>query len=175
MYLAFIDIKSAFDTVSKQAIWNALTELSVSYPPQQATKRAYVNAKGRVRIKGKESQIFEMKKGIKQGDSLSPLLFLRVMNQIMQEAKEPRLNLKVGNWNLEPINIQCLIYANEIVFLADSTKKLQLAINKWNRAIVRRGMEINTNKTKIMKIEKNDTNENTRITFNREELEWVNN
>lgn len=98
-----------------------------------------------------------------------------VMNQIIQEAKEPRFNVKVGNWNLEPIYMQCLIYADDIVLLADSTRKLQLAINKWNRAIERRGMKINTNKTKIMKIEKNDTNENTRITCNGKELEWVNN
>lgn len=36
-------------------------------------------------------------------------------------------------------------------------------------------MKINTNKIKIMKIEKNDTNENARITWNGKELEWVNN
>jgi hypothetical protein len=44
-----------------------------------------------------------MKTGIKQGDSLSPRLFITMMDEIHKICKARTGRMKVGNWTLRPI------------------------------------------------------------------------
>lgn len=51
-------------------------------------KSTYETVKARVPIGGQGSQGFSMKKGIKQGDRLGQLLFVIIMDKIVQTIRE---------------------------------------------------------------------------------------
>jgi hypothetical protein len=52
---------------------------------------------------------FEIPQGIKQGDSLSPLLFITFMDQILKLCKRRKGKIQIGNWNMPPVYIQALV------------------------------------------------------------------
>ena len=63
-----------------------------------------------VRIEGTLSFLFENKTGLKQGDSLSPILFILALQKVTQSIKMVPSSIKIGK---EQLNI--LAYADGIV------------------------------------------------------------
>lgn len=67
---------------------------------------------------------------IKQGDSLSPLLFIFVMDKILESAKERRKPLQtlIRYNQLIPVKIESLLYADDIVSVTDTFNKIKKMI-----------------------------------------------
>ena len=82
LHIAFMDISAAYDNVHRVDVWNLLKELKIPKMLRVAIENVYTTVYGRVRLNGKESELFKWTKGLKQGDSLSPLLFNLVMDQV---------------------------------------------------------------------------------------------
>jgi retron-type reverse transcriptase len=72
-----------------------------------------------------------MEKGIKQGDRLSPLLFAIFMDSILKHCKRRTPRMKIGNWNLRPVLIQALVYADDVLLIIDKKEYLQNAVIEW--------------------------------------------
>src|SRR3978361_458399 len=102
-----------------------------------------------------------MDKGVKQGDSLSPLLFITVMDKIVKsiKIKTNGLDTIVGYRRPEPVKLNNLMYADDIVLIADKEKKMQRLVNLWVEEIERLGMEVNEDKSKIMIVKEKQTGE----------------
>ena len=83
---------------------------------------------GVVRTGGAKSEEFEMHRGVKQGDSLSPLLFIIYMDQILKQCKKRTRRVKIGNMNMRPVYTQTLVYADDIVLLANSIRLVELCL-----------------------------------------------
>ena len=163
LYLAFIDLRAAFDSVPRRYIWEALEAKKVPLKLINATKSVYEDPIGIVRLDGETSREFSMQKGVKQGDSLSPLLFNVFMDEIHKICKRRTHRTKIGNWKLRPVYLQSLLYADDIVLIADTQERLQHAVNEWYEELRRKGMEINIDKSKTMRISKEEQLENLRI------------
>lgn len=82
IYIAFIDLKAAFDQIPKSHVWKSLQEAGVNEQLIRNIESVYNNVTAQVRLNGELSSGFKMKKGLKQGDSLSPLLFVIVMDRV---------------------------------------------------------------------------------------------
>ena len=65
-----------------------------------------------VRIEGTLSSFFENKTGLKQGDSLSPILFNLAMQKVIPNIQMVPGGIKIGK---EQLNV--LAYADDIVLL----------------------------------------------------------
>ena len=81
IYMAFLDLKSAFDTASRKEIWKTLKKMGVTNKLIRAIKSIYHSTIGMVRIDGLVSEEFEMENGVTQGDCLSPLLFIILLDE----------------------------------------------------------------------------------------------
>lgn len=140
----------------------------------QITRSTYERTKGKVQIAGRRSEVFKWKKGIKQGDSLSPLLFILVMNKLLRNTRErtKRIQTVIGYQNLEPVKIDTLMYADDIVLIADSKRKMQRLIDIWTEEIEELKMEINIEKTKLMVINEKEP-DITQIKCNNINIETV--
>lgn len=131
LYLTFIDLKAAFDTVDRREIWKTLRELGVDKGLISAIRSTYKTVRAKVQVAGERSEEFEMNKGIKQGDSLSPLLFVTIMDKITKQIKEKykQLETVIGYRNLEAIKLSNLLYADDIVLISNTKNKMQKLVN----------------------------------------------
>ena len=77
-----------------------------------------------------------MKVGLHQGSGLSPLLFVIVMETISRE-------LRAGL----PLE---LLYADDLIVMAESEESLRDKIVKWKSGLEAKGLKMNIGKTKVM-------------------------
>ncbi|CAH4027834.1 unnamed protein product [Pieris brassicae] len=84
LYIAYIDYKKPFDTVSHSSIWKALPEQGVAKEYIQILKSIYSNNTGRVKLENVGPSI-PIKRGVTQGDPTSLMLFIAVLESIIRE------------------------------------------------------------------------------------------
>lgn len=173
LYLAFLDLKAAFDQVPRPQIWATLEKLEVTPKLIQAIKSLYKNIKAKVRLNGQTSEEFRLEKGIKQGDSLSPLLFIIYMDNIHKKCKRDLRKATLGYHNLSPIRTEDLIYADDIIIMATSVNQLSSNINIWKKTLEENGMTLNLDKSKTLCVSKDGEEERIRIQLDGKELEQV--
>ena len=116
----------------------------------RALQAMYDNVKACVKYKNECSQFFNINAGVKQGDPLSPVLFIFFINDILE-------NISTDNedaLSINDLNLFMLLYADDEVLFSTSPEMLQNMMNNlydyssiWN-------LKVNTNKTKIMIFEK---------------------
>ena len=73
-FLAFVDLEKAFDNVDWNKLFQALKQAGVKYRERKAIYNLYKNQTAVVRVEGHERDAV-VGKGVRQGCSLSPLLF----------------------------------------------------------------------------------------------------
>ena len=94
MWIATIDFTKAFDSITHKSIWNAFKSCGIEHDYISLLKKLYRDQKATV-LTDEESDMFEMKKGTKQGDPLSSLLFNIVLQMVLKEDI-PRWQKKRG-------------------------------------------------------------------------------
>jgi hypothetical protein len=149
-YLAFLDLRAAFDEVPREEIWKALTAKQIPGKLVRAIKAMFCRPMGMVRLDGRTSQPFQMEKGVRQGDSLSPLLFVIFMDEVIKTCRRRTERSLVGMRCLRPVQCQAMIYADDILLIADSCRKLQQAVTEWSETLKERGMTVNKAKSQVM-------------------------
>ena len=84
LYCAFIDYEKAFDTVIHDALWIKLVQSGISSKMLTMLKSLYANVKACVKDMNTMlySELFDISLGVKQGEPLSPLLFIMFINDI---------------------------------------------------------------------------------------------
>ncbi|GKU89787.1 hypothetical protein SLEP1_g3881 [Rubroshorea leprosula] len=104
-------------------------------------------------VNGSPTQQFPVNKGIRQGDPLSPFLFLLVvegLNGLMQSANEKNMyrGVRIGNGNLLVSHLQ---FANDTLFFGEASEENIQAIKSIMRTFeLVSGLKINFGKSQIM-------------------------
>lgn len=173
LYIACLDLKAAFDMVPRRFIWEALERLDVSVKLRRVIKGINTETIGLVRLNGQKSTEFKMERGIKQGDSLSPLLFIIYMDSINELCKNETRNTGLGYLNLNPVMTQDLLYADDIVVIATSEEQLQRKITVWKNKLKDRGMQVNVDKSKVMKLARGNQGREGQIQIDETQLQNV--
>src|SRR6184192_4216860 len=136
LWMAFVDLEKAFDRVPHEVLWWALRHVGVEEWMVNVIKSMYDGVTTAVKRNGEESEIFEVKVGVHQGSVLSPILF----NIVMQAIAD---NFKKGlPWEL--------LYADDLVLLAESRLELEKRLTEWMARLKEKGLRVNISKTKVM-------------------------
>lgn len=75
LYQLYVDFQQAFDSVDRNYIYEAMAEFGIPSKLIRLTKMTLTNTLNKVKIQNKLSDTFTTHSGIRQGDSLSALLF----------------------------------------------------------------------------------------------------
>lgn len=142
VYAYFVDFKAAFDKISRKALIYKLHEIGVSYKFVKIIEQIYTNTKSAVWTGEELSEYFTTTSGVKQGCLLSPLLFALYLNDLHDSLG--------GGLEIEGINIRLLLYADDIVIMAENVKVFNDMIRELEKYCDKWDLEVNKNKSKIM-------------------------
>ena len=142
MWIATIDFTKAFDSITHKSICKALKSCGKKiYKDQKATVQTDV-----------ESNMFEIKKGTKQGDPLSSLLFNTVLQSSLKEVTQ-RWQKKKGMGIYLSEHHDCLTnlrFADDILVFTTSNNQLQKMLYEFKESIEKVGLWIHPGKTKVL-------------------------
>lgn len=162
LYMAFVDYTKAFDSISHKAIWESLEDQGIPTQYIKTIKSIYSNTKARIQLESL-GETFNINRGVRQGDPLSPKLFSAVLENIFRKLEWDQLGLSIDGRRLNHLR-----FADDIVIVEENPEKLEKMIQDLNRESEKIGLSMNTTKTKLL------TNSDNRvISINNEPLEYV--
>ncbi|MCC7304188.1 reverse transcriptase family protein [bacterium] len=141
MYVCLIDVAKAFDSVPHTVILEALEKKNVPQTLITIIQDQYEQSSTSLSYKELSSKAIMIKKGVKQGDPLSPLLFNLVMDELLE-----RIGDQFG-YSIEDIgstNIKC--FADDICLISGSRMGLQQLIDYTDKFLDEKGLTINARK-----------------------------
>ena len=94
MWKATIDFTKAFDSITHKSIWKVLKSSGIKHDYISLMKKIHRDQKASL-LTDEESNMFEIKRGTKQGDPLSSLLFNMVLQKVLEDDI-PRWQKKKG-------------------------------------------------------------------------------
>ena len=111
----------------------------------------YSSVLSSVRVNDKLSDWFSVDKGVKQGCLLSPALFSIYINDLILEIN----NLGIGI-QCDSKMISTLVYADDIILLAEKELDLQKLLDVVQTWCSKWGISINTQKSNVIHFRKKD-------------------
>ena len=145
LYACFIDFKKAFDLVDRNTLWLILKKNGIRGKMYKAVKSMYEDVKARVRVGGDLTEAFMCRRGLKQGDSCSLVLFSLLINKL---ANEIVLSGKHGI-TLSPDIFKKLImlFADDVVPLSNTIVGVQQQLSVLRDTAERLHLVVNFDKS----------------------------
>jgi hypothetical protein len=158
MYLAFVDLKQAYDRVSRPLLWTALDFIGVQGAFLAAIQSLYSDVQMAVRLPSGPSPYFPC--GLRQGCPLSPTLFTLFFDHLMDYLRAtdfpsaaPDLQLDGGD-TVPGLDhpLRALLFADDVVLVARSRAGLQALLTRMHFFCKHWQLELNVSKTKAMRL-----------------------
>ena len=145
-FCAFVDLEKAFDWVNRNLLLYRLLGHNIQGKMYYAVKSILSDTKSCVQLENDATtNWFDNICGVRQGDSLSPTLFSLYINDLVKTLKEKGPLLNIGG-----LLINILLYADDMVLMADSENDLQQMINILHEWCAKWRLSLNREKTQIV-------------------------
>ena len=120
----------------RDLLWKALEKKGVRVAYIKAIQDMYKGVTTNVRACGKVTKDFPISIGLHQGSALSPYLFNLVVDVLTEPIKEeiPK----------------CMLFADDIVLLAESKKEINSKLEIWRQTLELKGLRLSRSKTEYM-------------------------
>ena len=168
LYISFVDLTKAFDTVNRDALWKILKRLGC--PPKflAITMQLHEDQMGKVRLGNDLSQPFEIRNGVKQGCVLAPTLFSLFFSMMLSHAFSDvvdedaiyiRYRLDGSLFNLRRLKsltktsqmlVRELLFADDAALVAHTEAALQRLVSCFAESAQAFGLEVSIKKTEVL-------------------------
>ena len=146
LFVSFVDFTKAFDYVVRENLWQKMIKFGIRGKILQVIKSMYTSVKSKVKYENTLSEEFTCALGVRQGECLSPFLFAMYLNDLENE-----FSMKgASGIDLDMLKIFLLMYADDIVILAESAEGLQKGLNILQEYCLKWKLTVNTLKTKCL-------------------------
>ncbi|XP_060531554.1 uncharacterized protein LOC132705137 [Cylas formicarius] len=146
IFLCFVDYEKAFDRVQHSKLMQILRKTDVDDKDIRCFERLYWGQTANITIQNIITEDIDIRRAVRQGCVLSPLLFNLYSEAIFNEAfEEQELGVKVNG-----IPISNIRYADDTVLIANDVEKLQKMCTRLCGSSNEYGININADKTKFM-------------------------
>ena len=147
-FLCFVDLTKAFDQVRLQDVLCILQKRNVDGKIIAAVQSLNTGNTTSIKVDSEVSKKLKISSGIRQGDSLSPILFNTIMDEIIKDVKCTGRGYKL----IQEMKIVC--YADDAVLISDNEDDLQRLLYTFEKSADRFNMKISIEKTKALTISK---------------------
>ena len=148
LFVAALDYRKAFDSISHDSLWNALRKQNVPDEYINLLQKLYAQQSATVQTDC-QSRGFAIERGTKQGDPLSPVLFNAVLEDVMEPLTRKWRNegccINIGDHCLTNLR-----YADDVLLVATSLEQLRTMIADVAVGVAKCGLELHPGKTKIL-------------------------
>ena len=150
LYCCFVDLRKAFDSVSRMALWYKLWEIGVSGKLIKTLRQIYSQSRFAIKIsQTSRSKDVASRTGVLQGCHFSPLLFIIFINDLIKFLPTDSGTPVVGDQY-----IQALLFADDLVLCSHTVDGLQQLLDKLKIYCDYWNLEVNKEKTKVMVFKK---------------------
>ena len=143
-YVAFLDVKGAYDNIPRAKIWQGLRRLEAEEGVIRLIQSFYVEPKTAVIVNGTAHAIPSVptSAGVRQGSVLSPLLFNIAMEGLVDRIVKSGVGVRIQDANDRAVGarlrdragrtIGVILYADDIAVVAESKQDLQKLLDVCN-------------------------------------------
>ena len=124
----FVDLEKACDRIPRDKLWAVLLQYGIGGQLRNAIKSLYVHSEVCARVNSATTKPFRVSVGLRQGCSLSPILFLIYMDSIVKKSES------CGGVKIGECTIQRLLFADDLVLLDSTQNGLQQALDRFSDA-----------------------------------------
>ena len=167
IYLCFVDYEKAFDSVELRAVLTTLTNQGIEQQYINTIRNIYKKSTSSLRLHT-TSEKFNLGRGVRQGDTISPKLFTATLEGVFRE-----LEWENFGYNIDGQNLTNLRFADDIILIAKTKAELQEMVQQLYNASKNVGLKMNKKKTQVMHNSQNETH--IKIKVENEELEETKN
>ena len=164
-FILAIDFEKAFHSVNWAFLWRALGLFGIPMEFIKLVQTLCNNIESCVMNNGNKSGYFKLERSVRQGDPLSPYLFIMIIELL---AIKIRNTPEIQGVQIFDQEVKLSIYADDLTGLLSnvrSVKKMLDTLKDFGKAS---GLKINTDKTEIMQVGKTRPLERTCLN-----LKWV--
>jgi hypothetical protein len=166
LHAAFVDFRKAFDSVDREALWQLLRARGLAPKMVDLLEDLYTGCGAEVVANGHTSDWFPMASGVRQGCPMSPTLFNVFMDFLARLVTQRchdqgvtgfRVAYRIDGQLVSPQQEQgphtailMLLYADDLVLMADSAAGLATALRILEHTAREWGMHLNYTKTEAV-------------------------
>ena len=147
-----LDAKKAFDSVSHSFIVRCLEKFGMGdFVP--IFRILYKDLRSDVIINGKITEGYLIKRGVKQGDALSCVLFIMCMEPLLRNIEHNRQIRALSSTELNSELPKAYAYADDVnIVTCNNLEGVRAVFYEYERLTRQSGLELNANKTEILRI-----------------------
>ena len=153
--LVFVEFQKAFDTLHRSSIPVIFSQYNVPNCLTSDSIQMCSDTSACVLTELGPTEWFKTTSGVLQGDTLSPYLFIVLLDYALKKTLQDDVGFVVRkrNGSRHPtIHIGVLAFADDICLLAESIEDVECSLHWLETSAAEIGLTINHNKTKAMHI-----------------------
>ncbi len=134
LYVAFVDLRKAFPSVGRDALFRRMLALGIPYPLVLAVRSFYEANVARLRVDNCLTRDFFVAVGVLEGSVLSPFLFgvlFSVIWDVFDTTVFPTPTVRVYNCD----SLWFIAYADDLAVVTLSRVKLEAVLNKLEQEL----------------------------------------
>jgi len=149
VYACFIDYQKAFDRINHDKLLAIMEKAGIPDLERQLIKALYWNQYAIIKTKDGKSRKICIRRGVRQGCIISPILFNLYSEYMMTEIHELDKGIEVGGHIYNNLR-----YPDDAVIMSENEADLQDLVSSINDVCKEYGIAMNVKKTKTMVIDK---------------------
>ena len=147
-----LDVAKAFDTINHYRLYyqihgKAVTSKHIALVKIMLLFNFYKLSSGVVSWKGRLSKPYQIYAGVRQGESLSPVIYSFYVNSVIDVLLESNLGCYIGHTFLG-----ITMYADDLLLISGSVSKLKKMVDICMNESCQLDLQINANKSKCLQI-----------------------
>ena len=132
LHMVFVDLEKAYDRVPCDLIWWALRKKNIQEPYITIIQDMYKATNTRVKTRCGLTQYYDIEVGLHQGSTLSPLLFIIIMDVLATIQRDPP-------W--------AMLFADDLVICEETRLEVEQQLDSWREVLEGNGLRISRKKT----------------------------